>query len=837
MSRNRIMIVVGLLVAFSMVLASCGPTPTATPNVVATIPPTAVPTTPPARHGGFLDQIVFSVVTSDSAITQIQAGAIDVYAYALSSAQLAAIQTAKLNYASVLGTYYDIMYNGATCTDPNTLNPFADRKIREATNMLYDRNYINQEIYAGGGLPKFFTIQTNGIDYADLADVARGLEAKYAFNETKAIADIATEMNTIAGVTAGADGKWQFKGKPVTLEFLIRRDGDGTRKPMGDYVAGQLEKAGFTVTRDYKKSSEAGPIWQRTSVECQWNIYTAGWINTGIERDAKADFQQMYLPDSVQGIQPFLSNVADPTFQQVGDDLANAKFTTVQARHDLMVQALTLSMQDSLQVFIIDTRSYAPYQTNVQMSANLAAGIESAEISFYTARFVGQEGGTLKWGESDLFSEPWNPVAGSNWAWDQGAIDATSSGAFMADPYTGLQWPLRAEKAELVAQTGLPIFKSLDWITLTTADSIAVPADAWADWDATTQMFIPAGDGKTAKIKSTIYYPANMFDTVTWHDGSKISVADFVMAMIEFFDRAKPESKIYDEGNAVPYFESFISSFKGVKIVSTSPLVIETYSDNYLPDAELDITTWWPNYLLGEAPWDVIAVANLAEAAGECAYSADKSSAMNIEQTSFVGGPTLAILAKYLDQAIAAKTIPYAPTMGAYLTADDAAARYASLKTFYTDRGHFWVGTGPYYLYKAFLVEKSLILQNYSAFPDTADRWANFAAPQFPVVDITGPAGSVTIGQPATFDVAITFNGQPYASKDLKMVKYLLYDATGAVVKSDVATLVSEGNYQVVLSAADTAKLTAGSNKLEIAAVSNLEAVPTFNSVQFVTAP
>jgi peptide/nickel transport system substrate-binding protein len=838
MSRNRIMIVVGLLVAFSMMLASCGPTPTATPNVVATIPPTAVPTAVPPRHGGWLDQIVFTVVSSDSAITQIQAGAIDVFAYALSSAQLAAIQAAELKYAPVAGTYYDIMYNGATCTDPNTLNPFADRKIREATNMLYDRNYINQEIYAGGGLPKFFAIQTNGIDYADLADIARGLEAKYAFNETKAIADIAAEMNTIAGVTAGADGKWQFKGKPIVLEFLIRRDGDGTRKPMGDYVSSQLEKAGFTVTRDYKKSSEAGPIWQRTSVECQWNIYTAGWISTTIERDAKGDFQQMYLPDSVQGIQPFLSNVADPVFQQVGDDLANAKFTTVEQRKALMVQALTLSMQDSLQVFIIDTRSFAPYQTNVQVSANLAGGIETAQIAFYTARFVGQTGGTLKWGESDLFSEPWNPIAGSNWAWDQGAQAAMTSGGLMNDPYTGLAWPLRAEKADLLIGKGLPIFKSLDWVTLTTADTetIPVPADAWVDWDATTQKFIPAGDGKTAKIKSTIYYPANMFDTVTWHDGSKISMADFMMAMIEFFDRAKPESAIYDE-QAVPYFDSFMSSFKGVKIVSTSPLVIDTYTDNYLPDAELDITTWWPNYGYGESPWQVIAVANLAEAAGESAYSADKSTAKTIEQTSFVGGPTLAILAKYLDQAIAAKTIPYAPTMGDYLTAAEATARYASLKTWYADRGHFELGTGPYFLYKAFLVEKSLILQNYSAFPDLSDRWANFAEPHIAVVDITGPAGTVKIGDPATFDVSVTFGGQPYASADLKMVKYLLYDATGALVKSDLATLVSEGNYQVVLSAADTAKLTAGSNKLEIAAVSNLVAIPTFNSVQFVTAP
>ena len=839
MSRNRMSLVAGLLVAFSMLLASCGPTPTATPRAVPTIPPTAVPPPPPARHGGWLDQIVFSVVSADSAVTQIQAGAIDVFAYALSSKDLASIQAAQLKYAPVFGTYYDIMYMGAPCTDPNTLNPFANRKIREATNMLYDRNYINQEIYAGGGLPKLFAFLTNGPDYADLADVARGLEAKYAFNETKAIADIAAEMSATPDVTQ-VDGKWQFKGKPVNLIFLIRRDGDGTRKPMGDYVAGQLEKAGFTVDRQYKKSSEAGPIWQRTSVECQWNLYTAGWGASGLERDGKSDFQQMYLPDSIQGIQPFLSNVADPEFQKVGDDLANANFTTVQERHDLMVKVLPLSLQDSLQVFIIDTRSFAPYQTKVQVSANLAQGIETAPISFYTARFEGQEGGTLKWGETDLFSQPWNPVSGSNWVWDQGAQAAIGGGGFMSDPYTGLQWPLRAEKAELTITKGLPIFKSLDWVTVTTADSIAVPADAWFGWDAKTQTFIPAGDGKTAKIKSTVYYPADMFDKVTWHDGQKMSAADFVMSMIEFFDRANPDSAIYDADQAVPYFDSFMSSFKGVKIVSTSPLVIDTYSDNYVADAELDISSWWPNYgccTQAELPWEDIAIGNMAEAAGELAYSGEKAQAKTLEQTNYIGGPSLAVLAKYLDQAIAGKTIPYAATMKDFVTADEAVARYTALKQWYAERGHFWLGTGPYYLYKAFLVEKSLILQNYSAYPDTPDRWANFTEPRLSVVDITGPAGSVKIGDPATFDISVTFGGQPYASADLKMVKYLLYDATGVVVSVGLANLVSEGNYQVVLPADITSKLSAGSNKFEVAVVSNLVAIPTFNSVQFVTAP
>jgi peptide/nickel transport system substrate-binding protein len=93
------------------------------------------------------------------------------------------MQAAGLKYATILGTLYTIMYNLAPCAYADTLNPFTDRKLREATNMFYDRDHINLVIYAGGGLPKFFAIQTNGADSADLADVARSLEAKVAYND------------------------------------------------------------------------------------------------------------------------------------------------------------------------------------------------------------------------------------------------------------------------------------------------------------------------------------------------------------------------------------------------------------------------------------------------------------------------------------------------------------------------------------------------------------------------------------------------------------------------------------------------------------------------------
>lgn len=842
-----------LLIIASMVLAACQPaqtTPTEAPVVeptaveqpTAEVVPTEVPTpevVQTTRKGGWLDEIVFSVVASDSALTQIEAGAVDIYANGLSSKDLPAIKDAGVSYSTSSGLYYDILYNpaGPEFTD-GRLNPFSNRKIREATNWLFDRDYINQEVYAGGGLAKFFAITTQFPDYADLADVARKLESFYAYNFDKAKEVITAEMEGMGATLV--DGKWNYKDAPVTLIFIIRNDSDGTRLPIGEYVAAQFEALGFTVDRQLKKGSEASPIWIGSDpVEGQWHLYTAAWSATVLDRDQSNIFQEMYLNSSAQGIPAFLDNVSDPEFKELGDRLATADFATLQERHDMMARALELSLQDSLQVFLIDGKQFTPYANGMVATADLAAGIEGAQIYPYTLRWADQEGGTVRWATQDLFAEPWNPIAGSNWAFDQGAIRATQSGDIMYDPYTGLLWPLRIEKADVVVKEGLPVGKTLDWVTLEFAPEITVPADAWIDWDAANQVFVTVGEknpeGLTALRKTTLTYPADLFETVKWHDGANLSIADFVFGMIMTFDRAKPESAIYD-AQAEPQFLPFQENFRGFKIVSTQPLVIEYYSDTYTLDAELNIPLMFPTYTFGEGSWDTMAVANAAEAGGELAYSVDKALEKEIEQTSFIGGPSLEILAKYLDQAIADKAIPYAPTMSAYLTADEAVARYEALKAWYGEHNNFMVGTGPYFVDQAFLTEKTLTLKHFADYPDLADRWANFGEPKLATVELDGP-GQVKIGEEATFDVFVTFNDAAYPAAEIKQVKFLLYNAQGEIVKVAEAVAVEDGKYSVVLDTATTAALEAGSNKLEVAVVPFTVSQPTFASVEFVTAP
>ncbi|HJR81340.1 MAG TPA: ABC transporter substrate-binding protein [Anaerolineales bacterium] len=854
-----------LLMTTSLVLVACAPqvaTATEAPQVQTEEPamteapteaPTEVPTemAPTERRGGWLDEIDVSVVAGDSAISQIQAGTIDFYSFNLASDLFPAIRESGLSYSAAFGGYYGISFNPAVFTDTAQLNPFSNRKIREAMNWLIDRDYINQEIYAGGSLSKFLPVTTQLIEYTNLIETARALEAKYAFNADRAKEIIDAEMEGMGAELV--DGKWGFNGQPITLIFLIRNDGDGTRLPMGDYVSNQLESIGFTVDRQYKNSSEAFTIWQgTTAADGLWHMYTAGYLPSGLSslRDESANIQQSYLNTSVQASEPFISNVADPEFQELGDNLAQGNYSTKEERDEMMARALELSLEDSLFVWTIEQRVYAPYNNNVQVTYDLATGPESTNVGPYNLRFIDQEGGTMRIGTNDLFTQPWNTVAGSNWVWDAFIMRATTmgtsniggGGGLMADPYTGLAYPQRIESAELTFKSGLPIRQTLDWLTVNEVDEVAVPEDAWVDWDATEQRFITAAEkfpeGLTANVKSVVVYPDDLFETIKWHDGSPISVGDFVMSMIQGFDPGKEDSPLYDASLALSV-NAALESFKGYRITSTDPLTIEAYNDFYVTDAELNITPLWPQSpfgLSGENSWQVLAISNLAEAAGELAYSQTKADDAEIENTSWVGGPSLEILARYLDQAASEGYIPFEPTLSEYITPEEVEMRYANLQNWYEEHGHFWVGTGPYYLDQVFTTEKSLVLKNNTEFVDKADRWAIFGEPQLATAVLDGP-GQVTVGEEAVFDVTVNFKDQPYPESDIQGVKYILYDTTGAVVSVGDATPAGDGLYQVTLGADSTSELPTGSARLEVAVVPIPVAIPAFTSLDFVAVP
>jgi peptide/nickel transport system substrate-binding protein len=857
MLRNKIMWVLSLVIIASMVLTACG-TPTAEVIVqtvevekqvvetqivketqiveVEVAAPTATPE-PVTRTGGWLDLVVFTEQNSaDAAISQLQSGDIDVYAYSVSSPERFAKVAAdpNLGYSNAYGSYTELTFNPAVCTDTTKLNPFSNKKIREAMNWAVDRDYIVQEIYGGLAQAKYTAFNSAFPDYAKYVDVFRAMEAKYAYNLDKAKEVITAEMEGMGATVV--DGKFQFNGAPVSVMVLIRTEDE--RRQIGDYVANQLNELGFTADPQYKTRSEASPIWVRGNpTDCAFNIYTGGWITTAVPRDDGGNFSFFYTPRDYP-IALHQAYTPSEEFDAVALKLRNNDFTTLEERAALFAQAIPLSLEDSVRVWLVDQKSFSPFRKDVKVAYDLAGGIAISSLLPYTLRIEGQEGGVAQVAQPGVLVDPWNPVAGSNWVYDSTVRSMTEDQATLSDPYTGLALPQRVERAELTVKEGLPVSSSSDWVTVSFAPEIPVPGDAWADWDAVNQKWLTVSevytDTQTALTKRVIYYPSDLWN-VQWHDGSPMSVADFMLAMIMGFDRGKEASAVYDAA-AAESLAAFLDHFKAVKIVSTDPLVIETYDDLWYLDAELAVTTWWPNYAYGVAPWHTIVPGWMAEAEGKLAFSADKATEKEIEWTNYVSGPSLEILASELVSATAQTLIPYAPTMSAYLTADEAAARYANLQSWYDLKKTFWVSNGPYYLDGVFPTENTVTVARNPNFTDLANKWDRFGEPKMATVEVEGPA-NVTIGEAAEFNVMVTFKDAAYPAAEIGSVSFLVFDATGALATKGAAEAVADGQYKVTLPAEVTSALAAGSNKLEVAVVSKLVSVPAFGAFEFVTAP
>lgn len=793
------------------------------------------------RTGAWVDEVVFVEETDQNkAIARIEAGEIDIYTLGIAQQDLyKKIQASpKLAYEISYGSYNELTINPAVFTN-GKLNPFTVPAIREALNWLIDRDYIADEIFGGLGVPRFTPLTTAFPDYARYADIIRQLELQYGYNPTKAKEIITAEMQKLGATLV--NGKWNYKGEPVTIIFLIRPEDE--RRLLGDYIATQLESVGFVVDRQYKRSAEASPIWSGSNpADGLWHLYTGGWTSTLVNRDLGDNFSFFHTKRGMAS-PLWMAYNPDPTFDKVAERLSNGDFHSAEERGELFTQALEGAFKDSVRVWLNDRISIWPRSANVTMATDVGAGMSASWIWAFTIRKDNGIGGKVTIGNTGMLVDPWNPIAGTNWVYDNMIIRGTGETGVVPDPFTGLYRPQRVSKAEVYHLEGLPVIKSLDWVDLKFVKEINVPTDAWVDWDAKNQQFITASQkypaGLTAKTKVVVYFDKNLFTDVKWHDGSTFSMGDVMLNVILTFDRAKQESAIYDE-SAVPDYEAFMSTFKGIRIIQQNPLVVEYYTDTVALDAEYvaedAVAMFWPYYTYGQGSWHALAIGIKAEMANELAFSKDKADKRQVEWTNYIAGPSLNILSKHLDAALTEKFVPYAGIIGKYVTAEEITARYNNLKNWYASKKHFWIGTGALYLDQVRTIEKIAVLKRFEDFPDSAEKWAGFSAPPIASVQVSG-ANQVRRSTGANFTVSVTTNGNPYAVKDVDFVKYMVFDSRNNMVLVGEATPVKDGEWRVSLSPADAAKIPIGTARIELAVSPIAVSIPAFGNLQFVVLP
>ncbi len=142
----------------------------------------------PNKYGWFDSIVFFGEPDHAKAVEMLIKGDIDAYFIDISEPDLyrKIKQSPELAYDFSFGLFYDLTFNPVGPTfKTGELNPFSNKKIREAMNYIIDRNYIVNEIMGGLAMPKFvpfIKLLPEGQRYLD--EISK-LESKDAYDAAK----------------------------------------------------------------------------------------------------------------------------------------------------------------------------------------------------------------------------------------------------------------------------------------------------------------------------------------------------------------------------------------------------------------------------------------------------------------------------------------------------------------------------------------------------------------------------------------------------------------------------------------------------------------------------
>jgi len=740
-----------------------------------------------APKGPWLDKIFYFGIPSDEeTIAKIQTGEAHMRWWGLRTPE--AVEKARAGGVKILETpsgSYDLFLNPVPFKEG--FNPFAIREIREAIHFLIDRQFVANEIFKGLAIPRSTLYRTVSPDYVRNVVFMKSLEARYSYDFEKAKRIIFEAMGA-AGATF-EEGRWVFQGQPVVIKFSIRVE--DLRRQLGDYVASQLEKVGFTVERMYQRGAVAfGIVYGGDPASGAWNIYTEGWAHTGIAAYDDTDAEYYDASPGTEAVHAVYK--PSPLLVDVATRLSRGEYADLTERARLIQSAAQLHMQDAVRIWVVDQLEAFPY------SKDLAPGVYDLYGGPYgwtfgrSMRLEGKVGGEAKIGSRVVFVSAYNPTPGGfTWLFDGLVANQLFDPGVFVHPHTGRGMPVRTD---FKVQTG----------------GVSVPPDALT-WSWAKNRWVPVGEGITAKSKVT--YTATFGK---WHHGAPIGKEDVMMTIWQFLGYATPGSPIYDPGSITPGLATFVSTFKGIKWLSDN--TYEVYIDYWHPDetfiaAQADV---FPGFSYGSgatpgAPWELYSMIDALYEDRTAAFSEETAAELGVPQIDLTKGETLPLLEKVLA-TLAGQNFVH-PAVKDFVT--DPSQRWKAMKAFHDTYGHFMVSAGPFFIERVDVAAEQVILRAFRDYPFNADKWDFLLKPRVPSIEVKAP-DEVVPGLPATIEVTTNVEGKPY--KDVT-VQYVLEDPTGVVVASETVAATGLGKFSIELGKELTSKLTAGIHRLTVIGV------------------
>ena len=748
-----------------------------------------------AEKSTFFDSVKFiQYLDENTALEEVRNGNLDIYYDRISSDRLENQKSHEgLKVYDSTGGYYSILVNPA---ESNDFNPFSIKDIRFALNYLIDRKLIVNELMGGYGAPMISYYNPSDPEYLTVIEQLEAFNFKY--NPI-----LAEEMISNALKEKGAtksNGIWEINHKAIEITIFIRSD-DPVRKSIGEILAIELEKIGFTVKKDYGDLNKAFVIvYGSDPAEIKWNLYTEGWGRSAFVRYDSTGLAQMYSPwfSNMPGFNnPSYWNYKNENLDNLTQKIYTGDFESENQRAELIQDTIAKGIDESVRIFIAS--KIDQYVTNEKMVGainDLGAGIPS-RFTPINSRNGDKE---LVIGVKQIYQGAWNPVMGVNDKYSGQIWGIISDPITFKHPFTGKTFPVRA-----------------DWDVETAGPKgkLNLPNDAIM-WDPVEQQWkkVALGTQATSKVRFD-------FKFSNWHNGQKMDMNDILQSLyftIEWGTQTDENDKTFDV-EYTPIASQSVQTIVGIKPVDED--TIDVYV-NYWHFDEGEIADWAA--IWSSVPWEISAAMEQAVLDGKASFSRSGATNKNVSWISLIIPNDAHMIQSYLNDFSEKKHIP--KSLESFKTDFNYFDnRYNTSSKWIETHNHAVISNGPFYL-SAYSPESRTIIVNAfddETYPFRLGHWSEFEKTEFP--KITNVNSPDIIQKGTELEISIE-------TSHADSILYFLIDSNGNSTLTEVIN-VDKNPTNIKIPREKMEKLDTGAKDLKIFAISNSVLKPDYYSTSF----
>jgi len=749
-----------------------------------------------AEKNTFFDSVKFiQYLDENTALEEVRNGNLDVYYYTISPDRLETHQAREgLQVFDSTGGSYSIILNPA---ESEKFNPFSIKEVRFALNYLVDRKLIVNELMGGFGSPIISYYGPSEPEYLTVIEQLESFNFKYN-------PGLANEIINKALRERGAEkinGEWQINEESITITMFIRSD-DPVRKSIGEILAVELEKIGFTVKKDFGDLNKAYVIvYGSNPSDLKWNLYTEGWARSDFVRYDSIGLAQMYSPwfSNMPGFNdPTYWNYKNDKIDELTQTIYTGDFESSKERTELIQDAMVEGVNESVRIFLASKINQ--YVANEKVSGivnDFGAGVPSR----FTPINAKSDDNEFVIGVKQIYQAAWNPVMGLSDSYSRHIWGIISDPATFKHPFTGETFPVRAKwQVETAGPNG----------------KLDVPQEA-KSWNPILQKWDNVASDTLATSKVVFD-----FNFSNWHNGEKMDMNDILHSLYfttEWGTQTDENDKTFDT-EFTPRAAQSIETIIGVNPIDEDTL--EVYVDYWHFD-EGEIADW--AILWNSMPWEITVAMEKAVTEGKVSFSRSGATSKNVNWLSLIIPNDANTIKGYLQEFKENNYIPEAlnennQNLKYYQD------RYDSSIKWIENNNHAVISNGPFYLESYAPESRTITVRAFDdeSYPFKIDKWKEFEDTKFPMIKKIDMEEIIRKNEGFQIDMEV---------ENTDFIRYFLINSEGEITSTETIK-TNEKNATIMLSSEKTRELGIGANNIKIFAISNSVLKPDFYESSFI---